>query len=87
MENVVNFIAFQIILKYLENVYCKLDFSTITFHNFGHADFLKHDQFHCVLHTLLVATVIQNRNQVNNPTNHNCHDNTCYKSRKLKVGL
>ena len=47
----VNFIAFQIILKYLENVYCKLDFSTITFHNFGHDDFLKNDQFHYVLHT------------------------------------
>ena len=52
MENVVNFIVFQIILKYLENVYFKLDFSTVTLHNFGHGDFLKHDQFHYVLRTI-----------------------------------
>ena len=52
IAEVVNCIAFQIILKYLENVYCKLDFSTITFHNLGHDAFLKHDQFHYVLHTV-----------------------------------
>ena len=48
----VNCIAFEIILKYLENVYCKLDFSKIAFHNLGHDAFLEHDQFHYVLHTV-----------------------------------
>ena len=52
MENVVNCIAFQIILKYLENVYCKFDFNTITFYNLGHDAFLKHDQFQYALHTV-----------------------------------
>ena len=43
------------------------------FNNFGHGEFLKHDQLHYVLHTvrccseLLVATVIQKNNQVNHP--------------------
>ena len=32
------FIVFQKNLKYLENVFCKLDFSTITFHNYGRDD-------------------------------------------------
>ena len=48
----VKFIAFQIISKYLENDYCNLDCSAIIFHNFGHDDFLKHDQFHYALHTV-----------------------------------
>ena len=38
--------------KDLENVFCKLDFSTIIIHNFGHDDFLKYDQFHYVLYTV-----------------------------------
>ena len=56
---------------------------------FGHGEFLKHDQLHYVLHTvpccslLLVATVLQKSNQVNHPND--CHGNTCYKS--IKVGL